>query len=440
MYHVRRVNIFTSIGHMQGRARFIVLAIVWVATLSAVLLWFLSIQTERLSIAAGPRDAEAFQLASSIAEVFNAAMSHAHLDVFETGGTSDNIRLLQAGQVDFATAQADYLVDESIAAVASLYFDAYQLIVNAETSIEAFNDLAGRRVAIAPEGSGQNRTFWFVAEHYGLSSDDLVALPMSEQAADFAMIMGQVDAIFRVRAPGNAAIRRLVQDHPTRLVPIDQSQALALSRPSLAPGIVPTGTYRGFPPLPVEDLHTPVLERVLLARMDLDETTVQALTQLLFERHSELVAKSPMAGFIAPLDASGRISIRVHPGARSYYDREKPGFLQQNTRLAASLLYVVAILTSIGVALRSRIQRSRKVRVSDYTLQLMEIAEEARNADTSRQLEALRDRLVSMLQYMIRDLSRDRVTQEEFEHFSFTWQAVDTVVRDRLTFMLGGQL
>jgi hypothetical protein len=129
-------------------------------------------------------------------------------------------------------------------------------------------------VAIAPEGSGQNRTFWFVAEHYGLSSDDLVALPMSEQAADFAMIMGQVDAIFRVRAPGNAAIRRLVQDHPTRLVPIDQSQALALSRPSLAPGVVPTGTYRGFPPLPVEELHTPVLERVLLARMDLDETTL----------------------------------------------------------------------------------------------------------------------------------------------------------------------
>ena len=224
---------------MQGRTRFFVLAIVWVATLSAVLLWFLSTQTERLAIAAGPRDGEAFQLVRSIAEVFNATMSHAQLDVFETGGTSDNIRLLQEGQVDFATAQADYMVDESIAAVASLYFDAYQLIVNAETPVQTFNDLAGRRVAIAPEGSGQNRTFWFVSEHYGLSSDDLVALPMSEQAADFAMTMGQVDAIFRVRAPGNAAIRRLVRDHPTRLVPIHQSKALALSRPSLAPGVVP---------------------------------------------------------------------------------------------------------------------------------------------------------------------------------------------------------
>jgi hypothetical protein len=28
------------------------------------------------------------------------------------------------------------------------------------------------------------------------------------------------------------------------------------------------------------------------------------------------------------------------------------------------------------------------------------------------------------------------VSQDEFEHFSFTWQAVDTVVRDRLSVAL----
>ena len=33
---------------------------------------------------------------------------------------------------------------------------------------------------------------------------------------------------------------------------------------------------------------------------------------------------------------------------------------------------------------------------------------------------------------MVNDLDSDRVNQEEFEHFSFTWQAVDALVRDRL--------
>jgi hypothetical protein len=33
---------------------------------------------------------------------------------------------------------------------------------------------------------------------------------------------------------------------------------------------------------------------------------------------------------------------------------------------------------------------------------------------------------------VVGDLEREKVNQEEFEHFSFTWQAVDALVRDRL--------
>ena len=38
-----------------------------------------------------------------------------------------------------------------------------------------------------------------------------------------------------------------------------------------------------------------------------------------------------------------------------------------------------------------------------------------------------------MLEQVVQDLDNDRFTQDEFEHFSFTWRAVDTLVRDRLT-------
>jgi hypothetical protein len=148
------------------------------------------------------------------------------------------------------------------------------------------------------------------------------------------------------------------------------------------------------------------------------------------------VAQDNLAGFIRAIEDDGQISIPLHPGARRYYEREKPGFWQQNTRLMASLLYVVAILTSAGFAMRSRFMRRRKVRVSDYNMQLMAIAEEARDCVSSETLYKLRDRLVQMLQHIVRDLEKDRVSQEEFEHFSFTWQAVDTVVRDRLSMAL----
>jgi TRAP transporter TAXI family solute receptor len=418
---------------MEGKVRYVVVAIIWVATLSAVLVWALSTQETRLSIAAGPRSGESFQLASAIAQVFNDAATHTSIDVFETSGSAENVRLLEAGQVDFATVQADTRVDDTVNAVASLYFDAYQLIVNASSDIQGFEDLKGYRVAIGPANSGQNGSFWFVAQHYGLSSDQLVALPMSEDAANFAMIMGQVYAVFRVRAPGNLSIRELVRDHPMRLVPIQQSEALSLKRPAISTGVIPLGSYRGSPPLPVSDQTTTVLERLLVARADLDADLVFALTHILFEHRSELIALNNLAGFISAIDSEGRISMPLHPGARRYYDREKPDFWQQNTRILASLLYVVALLTSAALALRSHLMRRRKVRIGHYNMHLMEIAEQARHTPSSQTLYELKDQLVNMLQQVVQDLDKERVTQEEFEHFSFTWQAVDTMVRDSLS-------
>lgn len=415
--------------------RFIILVVLWLATLSAAFFWFMSTRVERLAIAAGPSNGEAFKLANVIAQVFNQSSSNVRLDVFETGGSADNARLLEAGQVAFATIQADTRADDSVTAVASLYADAYQLIVSDRSEISRFNELAGKRVAIAPEGSGQNSAFWFAAEHYGLSPDDMTALPMSEDAADFAMIMGQVDAVFRVRAPGNISIRELVRDHPMQLVPIKQAEALSLQRPALRTGMIPAGAYRGSPSLPVVDLPTPVLERMLVARADLQPDLVTQLTRTLFESHSEMVSINRLAGFIKPFDAEGIVSMPLHPGARLYYDREKPGFWQQNTRMLASLLYVLAILSSLVYALRARLQRAHKVRVSDYSVQLMEIADQAGKSDSVAELRALKERLLGMLQQIVTDLSKDRVTREEFEHFSFTWQAVDTVVRDRLAMM-----
>jgi TRAP transporter TAXI family solute receptor len=418
---------------IEGRVRIIVVAIIWIATLSTVLAWFLSTRQTRLSIGAGPRDSESFQLASSIAQVFDHALANVSVEVFETSGSAENAALLESGQVDLATILADTRVGDHVNAVASLYFDAYQLIVSEQSGIQSFEELASRRVAIAPTGSGQNNSFWFVADHYGLQAGALTALPMSEDAANFAMIMGQVDAVFRVRAPGNPSIRELVRDHPMRLVPIQQSEALSLKQPAISPGIVPVGSYRGSPPLPERDLPTAALERILVARAGLDPALVQNLTRTLFERQSDLIARNSLAGFISAIENNGKISVPLHAGARRYYDREKPSFVQQNTRLLASLLYVVAILTSAVLAMRTHFVRKRKVRIGHYTMQLMEIAGQARHCDSQQTLYELKDRLVHMLQEMVRDLDKDRVTQGEFEHFSFTWQAVDTVVRDRLT-------
>ena len=118
--------------------------------------------------------------------------------------------------------------------------------------------------------------------------------------------------------------------------------------------------------------------------------------------------------------------------ARSYYDREKPGFMQQNARFVSALLYVIAILTSAALALRTRWVRSRRVRMTAFNTRLMEIAAAARVDTRVDQLLECKHQLMDILAEVVGELDREQVSQEEFEHFSFTWQAVDALVRDRL--------
>ncbi len=109
-----------------------------------------------------------------------------------------------------------------------------------------------------------------------------------------------------------------------------------------------------------------------------------------------------------------------------------PSFWQQNTRILAPTLYVIVILSSGFFAIRARIQGRRRVRMSHLNLELMDLAEEAANLVKKEDLLPVRDRLVAMLRGVVIDLDYERVSQDDFEHFSFTWNAVDTLIRDRL--------
>jgi TRAP transporter TAXI family solute receptor len=413
-------------------ARILVFAAIWLAALTVILAFFLRVGDHHIVIAAGPRAGDSFELATSIAEVVEERYPRLDIEVFETHGSSENVQLLESGHADFATMQSDVESDGSVHAVASLYFDAYQLIVAEDSEIRSPAHLAGHRVAIGPRGSGHYESFWFLIEHYGVAAEELLALPMSAPAANFAMRRGQVDAIFRVHAVGNESIRQLADQLPIRLIPIDQANALAIKHPAIASGWISQGSYRGSPPLPEKDQPTAMVERFLVARADLDDTVVNDFTRTLFEERSKLIAKNTLAGFIAAPDVDGKLALAIHDGARRYYDREKPSFWQENTRILAPTLYVMVIFSSAVFALRARIRGTRRVRMSHLNLELMDIAEEARGMTKQADLLPLRDRLVNMLRHVVVDLDHDRVSQDEFEHFSFTWNAVDTLVRDRL--------
>jgi TRAP transporter TAXI family solute receptor len=414
------------------RTRLFLALVVWMATAAAVTFWFISTETPLVRFAAGEKNSESYRLASAIAEKLNKSNPHFTIRVYDTVGPAENLELVQSERIDIAVVQADLARPDNVLDLARLYPDAYHLLANAEHEVENVADLRGLRVAIPPEDTGQNRGFWSLAAHYGLQPQDISALPMAAEAATFALAQGQVDAAFTIRSPGNPKLRELLAADKLVLVPIDQGQALALLHPALRAGVIPRGAYGGEPAIPPQDLSIPVLDRVLVAHSNLSEEVAYQFTRRLFDLQADIAGMSPLAGFISQLSTRSGVDSKTHPGARRYYDREKPGIVQQNARLASAILYTVVIIASALVALRGRWLKTRRLRIVHFNKRLMKIASVAQDCSERTLLLANKRTLINILEEVVDDLDSDKVSQEEFEHLSFTWQAVDSVVRDQL--------
>lgn len=386
-------------------------------------------EVRELAIAAGPADGEGFRVAEAIAAVIRTHDPTLQIHVLETRGSVENMALIGEGRVELAAVQAHTPARPRARLVADLYPDAFHLIARPATGIHGVTDLRGRRIALPPVGSGQHDAFWQLAGHYGLTAADFEARPMSNDAADFAMLTGAVDATFRVRTPGNRAIRELIEGSGAYLVPIDQAEAIRLERPELEAGVIPKGTYRGEPPVPAGELPTGVVQGLLIADREVGVDIVARITRTLFERRRDLVEITPVAGFISAAPSAAGTFLPLHPGARRYYDREKPSFLQEN---AESLAVALSMLVLLGSGVVRLISQRRKRRLDRYNHQVLRLYTDVRTASDREALLAKKAELMQVLGRVVDDAEEGRITAEGFHIFSFTWNAVHQATRDRL--------
>jgi TRAP transporter TAXI family solute receptor len=383
-------------------------------------------QAENLVVAAGARSSEGFQLAEAIAAVVSRHFPHITLEVIETGGSLENSRLLDEGHADLALLQADASTSQRGRLLAILYPDAYQLIAHRSAGIENVADLSGKVIALPTQGSAQFTSFWYLAAHYGLTDADLTWLPMSNRSAEWALISNAVDAVFRVRAPGDITVKQLVEQADIQLVPIEQAPALHLRKSSINPGRIPKGSYRGDPPLPERDLPTASVNRLLVADADLSPQTIYAVASVLFERQRELTELSNLASLISVPDTTGGITLPLHEGAAQYFDREKPSFWSEQADFLRTMLSLSAIFASMFFGFRNWFQGRQKDRADQYNKDLLEIYESAERGE--HDAAYYRDALADVLKRVVVDLDNDRISSDGFDEFSFTWQAVSRLL------------
>jgi TRAP transporter TAXI family solute receptor len=408
---------------------YLVFLLVFSLGLAALWLYQDSHKHHEIRIAASKPGSDSYKLLQAAANLAMEQFPNMHIEMLASLGSSQNLELLKANQVQFAAIQADSDIIPEARLVAQLYPDMFHLIAREDSGIKQFSDLHGKHLALASTSSGQYKTFWFLAKHYNFTEADFAFKSMSASAANFALEQGAVDAVFRVRPPGSDSIKKLVAKLDVKIIPLDQGHAMSLEQPVLENALIPKGAYLGKPPFPKEDLPTASVQRLLLARYDLDDEAVRMFTQILFEQRKELLKKSKLSSFIQAPKRNQGTQIPMHDGAVQYYDRNEPSFLQNNAEPIALILTVMAALFS-GIMQLAR--RRQKTLVQAYNQELTDILLEAEQLNDQDRLQVMADHLNDILKKVVKDRSEDNLSAEDFDFISFTWQMTRDEVNERL--------
>jgi uncharacterized protein len=284
-----------------------------------------------LTLATGSTGGTYFPLGGAMAGVWNDNIGDLRVSTQSSGASVENIRLLAAGEVELIMAvngvAADAMNGEGefdgepidLAFLGNIYGEVMQVVAS-DPSIQSISDMAGKRVAIGPPGSGTEVVARAMLEAAGIDPDnDITAFSESFGDAADGLRDGQIDAVFAILALPAGSIEDVATGTDLTFVSIDDDlvQTLLDSDPTLSALDVEAGTYPGQD----DEVVWVTNWATLYAPTDLHEGVVYDLVRVLYEEN-ESIANAHAVGGQIQIDTAldGRADIPVHPGAQRYYD------------------------------------------------------------------------------------------------------------------------
>ena len=405
--------------------------------------WWQQSKVENLTLAAGASTGESYILGKALKTVVERHYPKIRVTLLATGGTVENLQLLDNGRAQLATAQADILPGPRARSLAVLYDDAFQLLVSKDSPLQRLVDLRGRRIAL-PQSGGQFQSFLRVAEHFGLHQADFEFIGTSDEDADNAFRNGQADAIFRVRAIGDPSIQQLVQSGKVRFLPIEHAAAMKINSPAFDPALIPEGAYLGNPPVPARDLPTVAVHRTMLARDNANVQAIRAVTEVLLERRQEMMQEIPtqitevrlLLVQVRRPDVLSGLGPALHPGALSFYDKDKPSFLLAHADYVGLILTVGLMAGSWIWELKRWMEREQKNTAHQYSQRVVALISSVEEVNSLPRLEDIWRELLAILADAVHDLDADNLSEESFNSFRAILQIGIEVTKERRTLLV----
>jgi len=281
------------------------------------------------------------------------AQNGIHLELINTSGSVENLRLLQAssGGADLAFVQGglkELAKADNLVALGSLFFEPMWIFHRLAVPIKQISDFHRLRIATGPEGSGSRALALQLLALNGVDETNANLLPYSSKEAAEMLLAGDIDVAIFVSSHRSEYILQLFNSNSVGLVGIDRAEAYAMRYPFLHVLKLPEGVINFQRNIPPRDFLLVAPAAQLVARSDVHPALINLLLQAAEKVHFKGGGFEKAGEFPTPK----YIDYDLSEEAARYY-KSGPPFLQRYlpfwianffTRVIVILLPLVAIL------------------------------------------------------------------------------------------------
>jgi TRAP transporter TAXI family solute receptor len=291
-------------------------------------------QEKFITIGTGGQTGVYYVVGQSICRLVNRGTAEHNLKCTapSTGGSIANINAIKAGDMDMGVAQSDAQFNayngvgdfegdkfDKLRSVFSVHPEPFTVVARADSGVETFADLKGKRVNVGNPGSGQLATMQVVMDKLGWTMSDF-ALASELKPAEQSAALGdnKVDAIIYTVGHPNGSIQEATSTVEAKLIPVTgpEIDALVADNPYYAIATIPGGMYAGTD----EDVQTFGVKATFVTSADVDDETVYEVVKAVFDNFDRFKGLHPAFANLKEEDMITQgLSAPLHPGAEKYY-------------------------------------------------------------------------------------------------------------------------
>ena len=258
---------------------------------------------------------------------------HVRCSVESTGGSVYNLNTIRAGELDMGVAQSDWQYhayngtskfkdqgpNKDLRAVFSVHPEPFTVVARADSGINSFDDLKGKRVNIGNPGSGQRGTMEvLMAAKSWKKSDFALASELKAAEQSKALCDNKIDAMVYTVGHPSGSIKEATTSCDTVLVNVTGPAVdkLVSENDYYRTATIPGGMYRGNP----NDTQTFGVGATFVSSTNVPNDTVYVVVKSVFENFDSFRKLHPAFAHLKKEQmVKDGLSAPVHDGAMKYY-------------------------------------------------------------------------------------------------------------------------